>query len=258
MLNSSLIKKCLVVVTACTFVCLVTAGCKHNVDPTPTVNTEATNDNAIENTIASEPTEPAPTYALDESGYTSGIDNELIVENNSMDFYIKNTKTGKIYVLDLNLKHSDMNCDELPRMQPPEGVPEDVFYPDLKAGEHTLDVRDQANKPTNVFVIGVNNDYEHDLAIKDARVVYISYRGDTDWEICGITTDMTRDDILEILGDPSSEYTGSESHVLEYYIFKEGHVYKIGVQFERDNMEKIKLIEMTVDNIPVFVGNTIS
>jgi hypothetical protein len=126
----------------------------------------------------------------------------------------------------------------------------------IKPKSTSLMVKLTESKPDNVFVFGAVNETESDLLFEDARVIYVSYRGDSEWELCGITTDMSREQVVEVLGEPTQELDTDLGRSMEWYVLVEDHTYFINVLFDVEENAISKMV-LSIDNYPIYTDGLI-
>lgn len=161
---------------------------------------------------------------------------------------LKSLKTGDVKEITANSKFVDFF--EYQEIEAEEGIEFDgmlTLLPD--EGTQYLHLIDNATEDTSddeVFVFGAINQSEEQVYFKDARVVYMYYRGLPNWEICGVNTEMSPEDVIKAIGEPSQKDEAEEYKLYEYYIEKDGHTYSLLVEFDAN--DKLLYVSLNIDN----------
>lgn len=142
---------------------------------------------------------------------------------------------------------------ETPDIEIPEEEPlqkdEISLYAKILYGET------DAVEDDGVFVFGSINKTETPTMFQDAKVVFISYYGIKGWELCGIETGFTHEQVKDKIGEPSQELDGEKGKVYEYYMLKDEHTYSLIITFHDNTVYQI---ELNIDNHPVYKNNAAS
>ena len=175
----------------------------------------------------------------------------------SFDFSIKDNRDGYVLKLTEGVKYKDFKYDFLTDPDPSHAGYADPIAITVKPGETSLQVEGDYNKPNDIFVFGGLNETKNVITgIDEATLVYVSYRGSSDWTLCGINTSMTRDDVIKQLGTPTQENDVKEGHSMAYYIASNNHVYVITVIINPET-NTVYQVEWLMDNLPVFANHIV-
>jgi hypothetical protein len=110
-----------------------------------------------------------------------------------------------------------------------------------------------ADNTDGVFVFGVVNDSGNDSEFHDCGIVYISYSGTTPWSLCGLSTNMTKQQAIDAIGVPTQSMKTSNGYTMEWYVYREGHSYLISALMDDENGTINKII-LNIDNHAVYAG----
>lgn len=165
----------------------------------------------------------------------------------NFNFALSNTITGASIILDPTAKLSDLDYQfyESDYSDDIEIIPDAPVQP----GEVSLTVK-LGNPTTNIFSFGSINESNEPLSAEEARLIYVSYRGNTDWSLCGVQTHMTREQVIDVLGTATQEMNSTLGYVMEYYILQDEHVYIINVIF--DDTNTVSKITVNIDNHKIY------
>lgn len=175
----------------------------------------------------------------------------------SFEFYIQDNRDGYIFRLTSNSKFKDFEYEFLTDPDPSHQGVSDPIVITIEPGKTALNVEGDYDKPNDIFVFGGLNETDKTITgIDDATLVYVSYRGSSDWTLCGLSCDMSKDDVVKKLGQPTQEVPSDEGLRMEYYILSNGHTYLL-VAMLNEETNTVQKIEWAMDNHPVFVNNIV-
>jgi len=122
----------------------------------------------------------------------------------------------------------------------------------IKAGDPSIAVYFTDSKAAS-FLFGGVNDTEKDVFFKDISLRYVAYQGDAEWVVCGIHTDMTKEEIIEILGEPSQEGPSERGYSMEWFVEENGHSRMIHIYFD-DEVGLPYRIALSIDNFQPYLA----
>ena len=111
----------------------------------------------------------------------------------------------------------------------------------VEPGKTKLTARKEKKNEDCTIVFGAINEKESADEFGNCRLIYFSCAGNSDWSLCGVTTKMTREEVLQILGEPSRENQAS----IEYFFLIDGHTYALTISMQEGAVSKV---ELNVDN----------
>ena len=198
---------------------------------------------------------------IDLNNMVNGIPAALFDKVNvQLPLTLKNVVTNKSFDIKLNSKFTDffeyvpLASDDpnmfVPAEQPIKtgktGLYVYTVLKDCEAEEITYD-------DIGVFTFGAVNETNEDMWFKDARTIYIAYYGISDWELCGVHTGMTSDEVVDAIGKPTQDLQAESGTVYEYYMLKDSHTYVFTITF--DEGECVEKVVLNIDNNPVYLGD---
>lgn len=233
------------------------------------LNNSHNNNGSTENTQVGEGGNTAPT---DEDKTINGIPSELFnaTSGRAFTFELKNTKSGEVFTItptttfsqityefyrdriEHDVEHEHEGKDD-PTVPDVTIETESYARPDIivDAGKTSLIVEATDDKPSGLFTFGVANESEEKLKFDDSRLVYIAYEGNGDWKLCGIATNMTQEQVVEVLGEPTQAMKTRVGYSMEWYVLVDGHTYFINVLFDVESKEMTKIV-LSVDNFAMY------
>jgi hypothetical protein len=199
-----------------------------------------------------------PPYTMDDNGEKLyfGIPASMFeqAKSNEFQFTIKDLNSNKECVFG-----DGVSIKELPfefYEEPASGEVEIIPDPLLAPSDTALSVQTTDDSYNNIFVFGVLNNSDSDQPIANSRIIYVSYTGNAEWEICGVTTEQDRDAVINVFGKPTQEYESDLGYSMEWYVLHGEHVYLINTIFNSDTQLVEKII-VSIDNHPIYAGNYI-
>lgn len=171
---------------------------------------------------------------------------------------LKNVKADYLFTMTTETKWSDFKYEFSEAPLEPGELPIEDAYRMIEPGKTDLRVKSDYDAHDDSLCFGgLNETNKATDNFDEMTVVYIQYRGSSNWELCGINTNMSKDDVRTVLGEPSREYDMGAEYYMEYFVLNDMHSYTITVTFDSDNGE-MKLIELLRDNLPVYEGQGIT
>lgn len=241
---------CLLLIAAVVIACVVLIP-RFNKDNPP----EQTYDNAI---IAATPELINPDDATSLENQICGIPSFMF--NNTIgrtfDFSIRNNKNNYIFKLEASSKYSNFGYQFTPE-DPNFPAFSDPIVITIKPNETALDVQCDYTTPDDIMVFGVLNETGNTITgCGEGTIIYMSYRGSADWTLCGLNTNMSKEDVISKYGEPTQEMDSVEGYRMEYYILCDGHPYILTAMINTET-NMVQKIEWLRDNLPVFVNNIV-
>lgn len=195
-------------------------------------------------------------YTEEDMVEINGIQTHLFNETTGeLSFILQNESTGESFNILPTSTFTDFFeyvplTSDTPEVEVPEELP-------LQPGETSLYVyttseETETDEVDGVFVFGAANESDTELYFKDARTVYISYYGNPEWKLCGIATEMSMEEVKEIIGEPAQDVESDLGRTFSYFVLKDDHTYTFLLTFDKN--ECVEKMELNVDNYPIYIG----
>lgn len=106
------------------------------------------------------------------------------------------------------------------------------------------------------FIFGVLNENTEVADAHDCPIIYVEYCGIDEWVLCGISTGMKYDEIVELLGEPSQEMGVSDGYAMDYLVMGDEHTYNIHVVLDSKD-GGVTSVVLSIDNYPIHSNQTL-
>lgn len=133
-----------------------------------------------------------------------------------------------------------------------------ILVEEVKYNQTALFVEEDEKVLDDVFAFGgINTTSAPTNDFNDLELVHFSFRGSQDWEIFGLKTNMSKEDVFKTLGAPTREYGTKYAYFIEYEFEKDGHNHTITISWNKD-ATIINTIEWLRDNLPVYENDILT